>query len=95
MRALDPDRVIRGLGRRVAELRTQAGWTQEELAERMKQPVKYLQRIESGSQNLSVRTLVRFANSLGVPMAELFQPPASLRMPRPGRPTGRKTSRSR
>lgn len=95
MRSLDADRVIRGLGRRVAELRVKAGSTQEELAERMKLPVKYLQRIESGAQNLSVRTLVRFANSLGVPMAELFTPPASFRRPKPGRPSGRRTSRSR
>jgi hypothetical protein len=55
--------------------------------------VKYLQLVESGAQNLSVRTLVRFANALGVTMTDLFTPPKSLRMPRPGRPAGRKTTR--
>jgi transcriptional regulator with XRE-family HTH domain len=93
MRPLDPDRVIRGLGRRLAELRVSAGRTQESLAERARIPVKYLQLVESGSQNLSVRTLVRFANALGVPMADLFAPPTSLRRTRPGRPAGRRTSR--
>lgn len=94
MRALEPDRVVRGLGRRVAELRAQSGRTQEQLAERLKMQVKYLQRVEGGSQNLSVRTLVRFANALGVPVAELFRPPASTQV-RVGRPPGRKTARPR
>jgi transcriptional regulator with XRE-family HTH domain len=92
MRAADPDRVLRGVGRRVAELRVLSGRTQEELAERAEFSVKYMQRVEAGQQNLSVRSLVRLANVLGVPAAELFRSPASTAV-RTGRPPGRRAGR--
>jgi len=87
MRPADPDRVVRHVGRRFAELRQAADLTQEELAEKSKVSLKYLQRIERG-ENLTVRSLVKFTNALGVSILELFVPPRSTR-----RPTGRPPSR--
>ncbi len=85
MSRLDPDLVLRSVGRRVAELRS---GTQEELAERLGVSIKYLQRIEAGRPNLTIRSLVRIANALEVPVAELFDRPESLesRTGRPPRP---------
>ncbi len=60
MSRLDPDLVLRSVGRRVAELRS---GTQEELAERLGVSIKYLQRIEAGRPNLTIRSLVRIANA--------------------------------
>ncbi|HJL26627.1 MAG TPA: helix-turn-helix transcriptional regulator, partial [Polyangiaceae bacterium LLY-WYZ-15_(1-7)] len=79
------DAVLRDLGRRVAELRTRRGWTQQVFAEKADFSVKYLQRIESGRANLSVRSLVKLAAVLAVGVAELFAPPES-RDARRGRP---------
>lgn len=84
----DSDAVLRDLGCCVAELRTAKGLTQEGFAERAYVSIKYVQRIKGGRANLSVRSLVKLANILGVSVADLFakpgRPPA-----RPGRPSRR------
>jgi transcriptional regulator with XRE-family HTH domain len=82
---LDPTRCTRDVGRRIAELRRERGWTQEQLAERLGIQANNLQRIELGMQNLTLHTLVRVANGLGVGLAPLFEAPTS-RAVRPGRP---------
>lgn len=83
--AEDPEKTLRSIGRRIAEMRVERGLTQEEYAERCGWSLKYLQRIEAGRQNLSVRSLVKLANALRIRAAELFVAPASLRS-NPGRP---------
>lgn len=82
-----PDRVIADVGRRVAEIRRELGWTQQEAAENLRMPLKNLQRIEVG-MNLTIRTLVRVAKGLGVQTRELFVEPGS-RERRRGRPPKR------
>ena len=83
--ALVPEEVLHDVGRRIAELRAARGLTQEQFATRAGIGWKYFQQIESGSENLTLRSLVRFANLLEVSMAELMQPPET-REVRPGRP---------
>jgi transcriptional regulator with XRE-family HTH domain len=79
-------RVLRDLGRRVAEIRVTAGMTQEQFAERrLKVSPKYLQRIEAGRANLTVTSLVTLADALSVDVRELFRAPKSRDMRR-GRP---------
>jgi transcriptional regulator with XRE-family HTH domain len=80
-----PAEVVRDVGRKIAELRRGLGLTQEDLAERLGMPIKNLQRIERGLQNLTIRTLVRMAAAVGVKTAELFVAPASREVKR-GRP---------
>jgi transcriptional regulator with XRE-family HTH domain len=80
MRPLDPELALRRLGQRFAELRVQRGLTQEELAEQADVSARYIQRIESGNENVSVKTAVRFSNLLRVSLLDLFQKPT-------GRPT--------
>jgi transcriptional regulator with XRE-family HTH domain len=89
VRRLDPERATVDVGRRVAELRRARGLTQEQFAERLGIAANALQRIELGMQNLTIRSLVRLANGLGVPLAMLFEAPAS-RAVRPGRPRSAK-----
>ena len=85
----DPKRTLLDLGRRVAEVRADAGLTQEEFAERVARvSLKYLQRIEAGRANLTVLTLAKFAARIGVEVKDLFEPPAS-RDIRRGRPRAR------
>lgn len=77
--------VLRDLGRRVAELRTAEGMTQEQLAERAEVTVQYLQRVESGRENLTVKSILRLAELLEVTVIDLFAKPA-LREAKAGRP---------
>ena len=93
MTAIDEGRVREDLGRRVAELRIGRSLTQERFAEHhLHCTVQYLQRIERGSENLTIVTLVKIANALRVPLVDLFAAPAS-RERRPGRPRRSKQAR--
>lgn len=62
----------RAFGERVRRLRVQREWTQEEMAERASIHRSYLASIESGSRNPSLDTIVKLANGLHVPVADLF-----------------------
>ena len=76
--------IIANVGARAAELRRAQGWTQEDLAGRLKIEPQSVQRIERG-MNLSIRSLVKLAHALGVPTIALFQAAKSGER-RPGRP---------
>lgn len=88
MRPAQPERVARALGRRIAELRADHGWTQDSFAERLGVSVQYLRRIELARTNLTVPKLVELANALRVRVAELFEAPRSMDVRR-GRPQKR------
>jgi transcriptional regulator with XRE-family HTH domain len=78
--------VERAVGRRVAELRSARGWTQERFAEKLAVSVQYLRRIELGQTHVTVPKLVELANMLRVVPAALFEKPRSLAVRR-GRPS--------
>jgi transcriptional regulator with XRE-family HTH domain len=59
--------------------------TQEALAEAVELELRYVQKIESGKQNMSLGTLVALANALKVAPADLLQP-AALPPVKRGRP---------
>lgn len=67
------DSAIRAIGQRIADLRRERGITQERFAEQVGVSEKYVQRVEAGT-NLSIRSLVRFANALDVPLRTLIEP---------------------
>ena len=85
MTRLSSARVLRDLGLRIRELRGERGLTQEKLAERLKVTARWLQSVEAGKENLTIGTLVRFANALKVPMTEFLTPPTTVSR-KPGRP---------
>lgn len=84
-RAPDPDEAVRAFGRRVAEVRHERAWTQEQLAERADVSVRYIQHIEQGTQNLTIRSAVKIAGVLRVAIGELFEAPRRAK-PSKGRP---------
>lgn len=70
------DGALEQIGRRVAELRAARGLTQAVFAERIGLQISYVQRVEAGEQNLTVRTLVRLAAALECEhLGELFAAP--------------------
>jgi transcriptional regulator with XRE-family HTH domain len=85
VRLANPERVLGLIGRRLAELRTARELTQEQLAERAEVSARYIQRVEAGTENLTVRTLIKMSNALRISLAELLVAPLAPRA-RPGRP---------
>ena len=62
----------KALGLRIKEIRAEKSITQEELAERTGLFRTYMSRIEAGLANPTLTVLHTLANSLEVPIAELF-----------------------
>jgi transcriptional regulator with XRE-family HTH domain len=89
----DTSRLLRDIGRKVAELRRGLDLTQEQLAERIEVSARHLQNVEAGRENLTVGSMARIADGLGVALRALFTAPRS-RTVRPGRPR-RPTARGR
>jgi transcriptional regulator with XRE-family HTH domain len=79
---------VADLGRRIAELRHEAGMTQEEFARVLGSTPRYAQQLEAGL-NLTMHSLTKVANALGVPLRSLFDP-TTYRRSTGGRP--RKTA---
>ncbi len=64
----------RALGARVRALRHAAEWTLEEAAERSDVDWKHLQKIEAGTLNVTLVTLVRLAVGFRQPLYAFFAP---------------------
>lgn len=79
------EKVISDVGSRIAELRRGHGWTQQDLADRLRMEPQSVQRIERGI-NLTLRSLVRLARVLGVQTIALLETPTDTER-RPGRPS--------
>ena len=62
------------MGAKIAQLRRERGLTQEQLSEQMGVLPQYLQRIEAGRENLTLRSLAKIAGLLGVDPSELVAP---------------------
>jgi transcriptional regulator with XRE-family HTH domain len=83
---LDPERVTKDIGRRIAELRAERRMTQEQFAVRLGVTFQWVSQFESG-RNLTVHSLVKIANALNVSVVELFAVPKDpSRVVRRGRP---------
>jgi transcriptional regulator with XRE-family HTH domain len=64
--------LLRQLGQRVAQARRDRGWSQEQLAEAIDiQPVT-VSRWETGHRALSISTLARITDALGVSLGDLL-----------------------
>ena len=58
---------LKEMGQRIRELRTRAGWTQQQLAKVTHLARAYIVSVEGGKQNVSIDVLLRIANALRVP----------------------------
>jgi transcriptional regulator with XRE-family HTH domain len=78
-------KLVRAVGRRIAELRRAKHWTQDQFAVEADVLIGYVRRIEGGYENLSLESLEKFANLLDVDVVELLKPPVEAEARR-GRP---------
>lgn len=72
VRRIATDPFLSGFGSHLRSLRTKAGMSQEELADKSGIHVTYLSGVERGLRNLSIRNVRRLAQALGVPTRQLF-----------------------
>jgi len=68
----DPQKVTQVVALRIGEQRAEAGLTQAQVAERLGTTVTNYQRVEHGLQNVTINTLVRIANAIGVKTSSFF-----------------------
>lgn len=61
------------IGRRVAQLRRERGWTLAGLADKVGLSSTQLSRIESGARQSSVGTLIEIARAFGISLSELVE----------------------
>jgi transcriptional regulator with XRE-family HTH domain len=66
-----PPRAI--LGKNINRLRTQAGLTQDDVAERAEIDRRYVQRIEAGTANPGIDVICRLRTALGASWEELLR----------------------
>jgi transcriptional regulator with XRE-family HTH domain len=66
------DELVLRVGRRIGALRKERGLTQAQLAERLGIAQKNVHRLESGTQNLTLRTIVKVAEALDVAVDDLL-----------------------
>lgn len=67
----------RRLGRRLRDLRLADGLSQEAFADVLQIHRTYMGGIERGERNLTLKSIERIAERLGVDALELLQPPRS------------------
>jgi transcriptional regulator with XRE-family HTH domain len=60
------------LGKKIKTLRKQAKLSQEELAFQTKTDYSYLNQIEAGKKNPSIKRVAEIAKKLGVSLSKLF-----------------------
>lgn len=70
----DSEKLAKRLGKRIAERRKQIGWTQEQLAERMRVDPETISRFERGVNLPSLPTLERMAVVLKIGVGDLLSP---------------------
>ena len=60
-------------GRRLRELRTKTGLSQEKFALKIGIDRTYYSSVESGKRNVSLQNIKKIADGLGVSLSELFE----------------------
>lgn len=61
------------LGKRIQELRKQAGLSQEKFALQIGMDRTYYASVESGKRNIAIRNIKKIADGLGVNLSQLFE----------------------
>ena len=64
--------LLKGIGSRIQKIRVNRGITQDELGEKVGLNPKYISAIECGQRNITIKTLAKIADGLGVELFELL-----------------------
>ena len=66
------ENVLKKIGLNIRAERTRLGWSQEKFAEYANVHTNYIDKIERGEQNLTIKKIVNLANILQVPIEEIL-----------------------
>ena len=66
-------RVLKRLAANAIHYRGEHGWTQEDAANRCKMPTRQYQYVEHASANVTMTTIARLCEGLGVDVVQLFE----------------------
>lgn len=66
------DPLLTAVGIRIKRIRVESGFSQQEFAKAAGMSNNYAWRVESGRQNMSLKTLSRIAIALNISMADLL-----------------------
>lgn len=58
----------------IRKLRTELGWSQEKLAEKINVSPSHITQIENGNRSPSIETIAKISNAFGVEYSDLFFP---------------------
>jgi transcriptional regulator with XRE-family HTH domain len=67
-----PNLLLRALGQRIRDLRTDQGYSQEGFADKCGVHRTFMGTVERGESNLSFQNIAKVAVTLGVSLSELF-----------------------
>jgi transcriptional regulator with XRE-family HTH domain len=70
--------LVRAVAERIREMRSASRLTQEQVAHKLNTNPKNYQRMESGTQNLTLQTVQNIADALKVEAFDLLRPPQNL-----------------
>ena len=73
----DPDLLLSDIGLRILRRRQKLGLTQKDLAQAVGMQSANIGQMEHGERNLTIRTLCKLADVLGITLAELTAGPGS------------------
>lgn len=65
--------LLKKIGNRIKEIRTEKGLSQQELAAELDYEKSNMSRLESGTTNPKIATLYRVAKALNIPLSELLE----------------------
>jgi transcriptional regulator with XRE-family HTH domain len=65
--------LLKALGHRIRELRTEQGYSQEAFADKCGVHRTFMGTVERGESNLSFQNIAKVATTLGVPLSTLFR----------------------
>ncbi len=69
---MNDELILKNLGMKLKYERLKKGYTQEVLAEKVDVHEKYISLLETGKQNITIKTLNRIANALEIDIYKLL-----------------------
>jgi transcriptional regulator with XRE-family HTH domain len=88
-----PNLLLKALGQRIRELRTEQGYSQEAFADKCGVHRTFMGTIERGESNLSFQNIHKVAATLGVTLSDLFLNLERRAQERPGQANANKVRR--
>lgn len=71
----DPDRLVKQIGKRIAQLRREKGFSQGTFAEKIRSTPQWISQLERGTRSPTIHTLCKIANALDVALGDLLTKP--------------------